>query len=292
MRTLLLFVLLALSSTAKGEAGVSYLAIQGFSSQQCTRALKVFRGLPEVHLSFLWGTFGTDTQCLRRFFAKYGHKRTTLHVHLANSTCLRAPRYCERGDIFAGYSRDGLNRAIENKQRKLIIEYTQRAAALRGAVLASGQSPEVSVTFGLEDDFTRRAFTKLRRHFAQGFAAVQFGLVRNPNAFIYDSDGAYGVELHAWESIFPAGRACIWSNDGRDIKLHANYPGLAGAASVRDFERNARSYINDGCRVYVWWNSQGIESQFVAPSRRKFRLSSRDIREVNNILRRLYGLAN
>lgn len=284
-------------TTALGqEIGVSYLALQGFDSRQCTRALKVFRGLKEAHLSILWNTFGKNTECIQRFLEESKDKPHSIEIHLANGTCLRPPRYCGRGEPFYGFNIDALSKAIIKNPSPFLEEYEARIEAIRDLIATHGSVlTKVSVSFGLEDDLTSQAFEVLRENLSETLRAVQFHLVRNPNATSFSTiNNSYSLELHDWSASIDSRGACIWSNDGRDVRLHDKYPALTGSVSVSEFEGRARSYLGDGCRVLLWWNSQGVSPDgFILPTRRHFRLTRSDILAVKRLLRRLEnGMVN
>lgn len=102
-------------------------------------------------MSVLWGTFGSDTSCIRRFVER-NDKPKTLQIHLLNNTCMR--RRCYDGELFRGDYREF------NKQvRSLVPKLTRRVQRIRAVVETLRRE---NVTFilgtGLEDNYTRDAY--------------------------------------------------------------------------------------------------------------------------------------
>lgn len=267
---LLLLVLCPVSLSAQ-TYGVAYFAMSKFSDAQCAQALKVFRGLPEIAVSTLWGSFGYSTKCLDRLIAAHPNKQITIEIHASNETCKRSPRWCTRYD--------GLKFSKHLKQIAALIRNRE------------AYNVTWIVSTGLEDDYTN-AFYKKRLSQARKLLPDYVGVARNPNAENTYFLGADYVELHSLQRrIYKCSinkRPLIYSNDGLDLDF-GDGRNLNRRATTAYLFSKLRQKRKDYSYVFIWWNSQGFnEHKFIEPRKRNIRIYSSNINKVNKLLRRFY----
>jgi hypothetical protein len=93
------------------NVGVGYYGIQS-EYWPCDESFNALKKVDQIHLSFLYKTFGMNNECLMRFINEPRLK--SLEIHLTNGAGIRKPvrRWYE---LLAPYSVQSLNKALENK---------------------------------------------------------------------------------------------------------------------------------------------------------------------------------
>lgn len=233
----LLLVAVITGSTNLCEAqqvGVSYYAIQSFSSRECSTALRVFDNIETPALSMLWSTFGSDKRCLVKYLDRFTSRPHTLEIHITNNTCLRT-RKCRRGEIVRDMSSRQYNRLLVTRDKDLMRSLRHRVREIV-SFLKRYASPHTTIilTTGLEDDYSLKAYKVVFDILLKERRRLSFLIARNPNRrnpSIGIAPGADLLELHGLSPRFPedfAGR-CIANNDGTDIAfpLSPNRTGIS-----------------------------------------------------------------
>lgn len=302
--------------------GVKYLAVASYDRATCNNALKVFRGTGStpVGLSFLWGTFGDDEKCVRRFLKEYGDtgRGVRVHIHATNETCRRSPRFCEAGrEVSWWLPAREYNHAWESGSVAVKRQLVARLRNVRASIVEMRKRyPGVtfSVSTGLEDNFTDIAARRILRIYNRILWDHAL-IVRNPNRSNAPTLHALGgtslsrvdaYELHAIESRFERtrptrrGAACLWSNDGNDIRFRhsaasgdsiSNGRAVHGAISEVYARVLGRRYRDNSCEVWLWWNTQGLDGtrrDFIPPSSRDYTVSGDDVLSVRQIVLDIY----
>jgi hypothetical protein len=301
--------------------GVSYLAASAFTKGECDKALAVYdnTGSTGVGLAFLWGTFGDSKACVNRFLQRFSGtgREVRLHIYATNETCRRAPRYCETDrEVSHWLPAAQYNRAWEQGEvvvKRELIERLREVARYVDAVQARHPDVSITVSTGLEDNFTAPVARAIVRTY-QRVLGGKVAIVRNQNtnearglAELGGSSRVDAYELHSIESRFQRtrptkrGAACLWGNDGYDIRFTRELPGGGFTSSNRRGLRNAISesyaeilgarYRESDCEVWLWWNTQGIDEsakRWVAPSERSFRVYRSDVIAARKVLMSIY----
>lgn len=271
---------------ASADLGVSYLAQAKFTQSQCTTALKAFDGVSNPALAFLWSTFGNNNTCASRFLSLKANEPHTLLIYATNETCRRAPRYCAAGELMQHKRFWQVNSDIERSTpdgRRYLRALKQRLLQIRDYLKINAidnLNTNAIVSTGLEDNYTTKVYRKIIKVFKNVFANTPFRIARNPvgnRASGFDFSGADFVELHGQETNYNgiAGRQCIYSNDGADIDFGTGRRTLGNSISVSTMLTEIKRHRN--CIGFVWWNTQGIERQFVEPRRRHIRVFVKDV---------------
>lgn len=262
---LLLFILPQIASAELEGVGVAFLAIQRFTPAQCTTALHTFDGIKRPALAFLWGSFGTDLSCVKRFIQQTQGRHGTVLVYAYNDTCDRLARRCTK----------------EDKPK----DFTARVKEIRRFVnYASARGVKVIVTVGLEDDLPKREYSRrvaaMRKH-------LPVPLSRNPFS---GAGGTVGVDyyeshrLQRCESALP----CVLTNDGYDISLGNGYRTTGDPISISALRSSIKRIKGSYSYVLLWWRSaQGNSRGFVEPRKRTPLVRQIDCSTVNKLLREI-----
>ncbi len=274
----MLFLLLLI-----GEAradGVSYLALM-HPDFPCREALKVFRGVEAPALSLLWGTFGRDLSCYRRFISR--HPDATVIIHFSNEACRRWGR-CKAGELFKPFSIAKYNRRLISRPNRLRRRLNLRLAAIKRAIAMEGSGrARIILSAGLEDNLSCKAVKSLVKILREGWG---YEILRNPMADTRRC-GADLLELHGPK---PNPHADVWSNDGINL-----YTSAADRTEYRP-DVDAREMLTSSARkragtaLLLYWfaTSQGLSggTQFIAPRQRSFVVDPGVVHILNKRLRR------
>lgn len=255
----------------------------------------MFNGVKKPAIAFLYSTFGTDNTCLRRFISqtRARGRRGYIHIHPTNETCRRLHRWCAKGEVGRAYRASRWSSLLERGNPKALRELRARFRAVNK--LIQEEIPEdfkVSVSTGLEDDYTQEAF---RRVLATARREIRDGveLVRSPGRYCNFS-GTAGVrslslELHSSGCGNTNRDKTIYSNDGLDLysgngQLPKNH--IDGASLLSQLRKDQR-YFN---RAFIWkghWQGLHHKPGFTEPRNRDFRVSRDDSILVNKMIRNL-----
>jgi len=269
--------------------GVSFYAIQGYSKNECARALKVFNGLRKPALAMLWGTFGVSNQCIQQYLEKFSATPHILEIHITNNTCLRG-RICRRGEILRGIVPRRYNTLLESKDPGLM-------AALKGRINSivitmkriRGENTQLLISTALEDNYSLAAYEVVRSLLVEAQTVTPFLIVRSPmsgreqnvtNADLFEAHGFSPRIDPRWE-----GR-CLVNNDGDEIVFRGRVrPGQKRPSELLSY---LKRYQSQGCWVFLWWSgAQGLLPKLgprISPMRRTFILRPRDISTINEVL--------
>lgn len=257
--------------------GVSYFAMQA-KSFPCEEALSVFRGVEVPATAVLWGTFGSERTCLKKYL-KLGQRRI-LEIHPTNEAG-RRNRRSQIGDLLPGYTVEQLNRALERGSRTVILAFKRRVSRIDSFLKRyADYTTEAILSTGLEDNYTEKAFRRVLGIVKQYGYAVARSKVGHSR-----SDGVDFNEYHGVLTSAPA--PCIFNFDGTDIRTDLGRWGYSNSVSLsraKELLRKARK-----CRVAFLWeaSAQGIEGErFIKPRERSFRTSRKGRRIFNSIIRR------
>ena len=269
--------------------GISFYAMQGFSEIKCERALKSLEGSPHPAIAVLWGTFGSNTTCLEKFFERFKDKPHTLEIHPTNQTCIRS-KDCEETEVFVTGSVNAYTRLLEDSNPILIDKLAARLDEIANFVAAfRNENSRIIISTGLEDDYTALGFDVMANLLKERRSITQFYVVRSPHKKFAAASlfpGADMIEAHGFSPVVSSdvGGQCIVNNDGEDIVF-------AGSSSdkkirpVKKFTLFKEKYLNKGCIVFLWWGRpQGIltkKSERVPPLSRRLILRPDEIEKIS-----------
>jgi len=255
--------------------GVAYLAMQGYSHDECTRALSVFDGVHRHSLAVLDTSFGRDMRCINRWSLLPGASH--LQIHLTNEAGRRNRRLANY-EAFHWLSKARYNLLLERRHKVLLSRVANKAKGVSGRYGEICKRVACSLSLGLESDLSKKA----ARILAQSIRPhIDWALVDNPQnrgSFIgYDSAELF--EQHG-RNINPPKRTkrrCIANLDGTELPLDKWPEWIAQVQRYR-------------CMPLLWWgDAQGVATKFVEPRKRRFKLDKEKVRAVNAILKGAYG---
>ena len=293
------FVLLSLLVAQSAGATTycaDYFALAAFSPKQCELALSTFEGVKHPCIGVLWGTFGLNNFCLERFITRYGDKPHTIRIHATNETCRRPTKVCEKGrEVNPAMRRGNYSRGLL-RNPELAREVGRRVVSIRDWLSLHGtKNTRAILTTGLEDNFSRAAYEKVRDTFTEALigsgillarspmASVSFGIAYGPSDFI-ELHGA-SVNANEWrdDTGYPP---CIQSTDGTLFDPTGQGRILNGNGDVSFLWPALRDIASNYCDfVFIWSNSQASDKRlarfFVRPSKRPYRLDKREVKLIN-----------
>lgn len=101
---------------AINNVGVAYFGIQS-KFWPCKASFKALKNVKNIHLSFLYRTFGTRNQCLYKFIED--ERFQSLEIHLTNGSALRN-KILRPYEALRGETVSSLNRKLESRDRKIL----------------------------------------------------------------------------------------------------------------------------------------------------------------------------
>jgi hypothetical protein len=276
---LLYLVLLITISSEEVFAKPPKKPFVGFSSfaamnkkYPCSNFINISKSYSKPAMSVLLSTFGTNTDCIKRFLSAHADKPHLLQVHLTNETCRRAKGRCTQDEIKPTWGADKYNKELERGNRELKTAIQNRVRFVeRNIIPLTNSKTTLMLTTGLEDNFSDKAYLNVQLWIKQ--AGYRGYLVRNPLAdFCSRTRGAHLCELHSVFSYW-AGVPCVFNIDGNNL-------------SPREQLEQLRKFRF--CHALFFWEpvSQGREfgQPFTPPKSRSFNLPTGTVNEYKKTL--------
>lgn len=248
----------------------------------CDRWLTIYgealRRKPDLlpAMAVLWGTFGDDLTCMKRFAAVFADRPHVIQVHFSNGPCRRNQR-CGEGEFFPEWSEREYNRRLESGDFIALGGVHWRMLEIEAAAkVVENANTRWLVSWELESNLTPHAAAVWEAHYRTlvGLGLLRsFALVANPHRYAWVG-GAEFYETHSTSGRCRAGRGCVANEDGRY------------GQTVRKSMAFLKRY-RDAAVVFLWRDRhQGLKgaSSFTAPKRRSFEVTDRDIVELGKLL--------
>lgn len=252
------------------NAQADYVGTSGFALLNakfpCDDFIEIHKSAKRPFASTLWGTFGTNAACLRRFAEVFKDRPHAIQIHLLNNTCIRN-KACREGEPFPRWSVSQLNRKIEALDPLAIQRIVNRVQRIEKLVSGfRGPNTEIILGLGLEDNYTTKAYKNLLQVVAPNWP---YKLSRNPlGNHNYVGQADY-LERHG-SGAHCGGKAQIVNQDGTYFN-----------------ESASRKWIdkNYNCKYLALWvaESQGrivsngkIKSKVTPPRSRTFRYPNKN----------------
>jgi len=194
------------------------LGAYGIQSQywKCEDMIQSLQPLNEIHVAFLYRTFGLSNDCLWRLIADPRFR--SLQIHLTNGAGVRnrARRWYE---VLSNETVDSLNAKIEKRDRALLQIFKQELAKVNKTIISKMRQDQACfISPILEHNLNPRA-TRILMDFLRPLLPEGCLLVNNPmgsgngdtmGADLYERHGA-GQHSCSW---------CINDLDGMDIDFY------------------------------------------------------------------------
>lgn len=271
-RTLLITMSLFVGLTiGPNDCSAQYVGVSAFAAMSpqfpCDRYLAMVNQSEMPAMAVLWGTFGDDTSCIRKFIESNKHRYHLIEIHFSDETC-RRNRNCFEGSFFGTQSVSEYNRRLEQGDLDLLVAIGHRITDIRNFVDPVGTEFTTFVlSTGLEDNYSCRAYENLSTFLRLFWPYVQ---LRNPGnrAQKCFRNGDY-YEVHGYKSRCRGG-ALFKNEDGTTSSL-----------------ARSRTFVGDLCVASFVWRAkhQGrFGGRFVAPKLRRFEIPDADINGIGGLL--------
>ncbi len=249
----------------------------------CERWLSIYaealRRNPDFRpaMAVLWGTFGEDLTCVKRFADFFANRPHVIEVHFANGPCKRGER-CGEGEFFPWWDEEEYNERLESLDFVALGGIHWRMLEIeRAAREVENANTRWLVSWELESNLTPWAASVWEAH-SRPLVALgllrSFALVANQHRHPW-LGGAEFYETHSKSGRCAEGRGCVANEDG-------HY-----GQTVRDSKAFLKRY-RDAAVVFLWRaRHQGLRSKgsrFIAPKKRRFVVTDRDIVELGKLL--------
>ncbi len=259
-------VLIPSVALSEGFKGVSAFAALS-PNYPCDQFLSTVVVAEKPAIAVLWGTFGDDLTCLKRFTSLFADRDHLVQVHFSNETCRRKGK-CYEGELLGGLGVKAYRESVLNGAALPFI----RARALEIAAnmrAISGPRTTLMLSTGLEDNYSTEQYQTILNELREVWPYI---IVSNPVGG--NPRGEFGADL--LETHSKEGRArhpfCVANEDG---DLEASY-----SRTRRFFKSYASCYA-----VFAWRKShQGFTPSVPRPMSRKFRYSDSDVQRIANVL--------
>lgn len=278
------FVLAILTvALTPGVKAEPYVGLSAFAAMHpdfpCNTYVDTLVNVHKPAMAVLWGTFGSNKNCMRSFLSSKQYEPHLLQIHLTNQTCYEHEkqgdpnRRCARGELRQGINEFTFNHLLETRDQDLKNRIMQRVRNIITFVRENANAnTRVVLSTGLEDRYTDNAYAIITSYIRE---AGWFGLtVRNPKGTSYRYfDHSNFLELH--------NVGVNWANSGH---MKAAKPGncianLDGQSAFHDVDFNTtKAYIgnNSDCYAVFLWNKDlqgGGNTSGLKPRQRTFSLN-------------------
>jgi hypothetical protein len=281
---LLFFSVAPLYPVFSQDVGLAFFAMPS-PKFPCEAALAPFKESDRPALAILWGTFGKDLSCLKRWSEVIGTKPHLLEIHISNEACRRNKR-CLESDFLPHVSVAQLNRKLEARDTEVLSHYTALIQEITSSLSPLfKERGEYLISTGLEDNFSTKAYDSL---LATVKEAWPHKVVRSPvgspsKVKLLSADY---IEGHGPAPTFREGEKCIANLDGDDIVFPHRKAGTSRIIHWEALGEYVRTYSSRCRSTFLWagpW--QGLHSDtFIPPLDRNYMVSDEDMKALRPFL--------
>lgn len=248
------------------------LTLLGLRSEtfDCNDLFEMLDGIDAPAVSFLWDSFGEDSDCLLSFLSDSRPK--SIQVFLVNAVCLR------KGNC-SGPDAPGYDTILE----KGMSAYDEIVPYIR-------DRDELIITPALEDDLKNSDFDYIANKLRDFLPEAKIG--RNKNGLEIRNNACAAVdycELHN-EAVALFDDANLgWSNDGYDLDLGGDIWRLPYQYTREELLTRIAERFRGARHFYLWKASfNGLLGDTISaepPYQRTITISEHDREQINEILR-------
>lgn len=261
------------------NVGVGYYGIQS-QYWPCEKSYNALKDVKNIHISFLYRSFGMNNECLYKFIDDQRTK--TVEVHLTNGCSVRN-RQNRPYEVLSGETIWSLNKKLENKDPKIYRKFKREMDRYNKDIISRMRQDQVCLISPiLESNLSGKAADRLFKYMRK-IAPPQCLLVSNDmGAFGGYPNGSDLSEGHGQNSLVCS--TCVNNLDGHDIDLNyrrSKYPSDShiNESQVMGYIRErANSFVN-----FLWiseFNGRDEISSNSDPRQRKEYPSRRLFKEV------------
>lgn len=275
-------------SLSSGLSNVGYAPFNITAPKfNCTGFIDSVKPLKELHISFLYNSFGNDFRCLNKLLTDKRLK--TLQVHLINEPGHRNRRLGSYEFLYdVGTVNDWNNKLIKRdvKLKQKLVDYVK---VLQDKVVSNVQ-PHTSLLInpGLESNVSAPAGKVLIAWTRPLFPSAR--IVWNPHRASLTTRKYVRADLIEGHGIRPPLQApCVYNMDGTDVK-YPNRPALNEDApwgtpirSGAELFKQMEKYANR-CEIALVWTQEGngldYRKKWADPRKRNHRISTEMYKQI------------
>lgn len=278
MRLVFFKLVLLLSLISSAPAQAQYVGLSAFAANNpnfpCDRYLQISEASKYPAMAILWGTFGEDYTCLKRFTEKFKDRYHLVQIHFSNETC-RPPRAnnCGTNDLYPWVDVPNWNRLLEEHEAFTYQAVADRLANIRFVAEAVGNyHTTFLLSTGLEDNYTWPAYVELYQ-----FIRARWPYLMVRNAVGGNDNGKY--YLDSFRERHRGGAVC-----GASVHV-VNEDGTADQTtgdSIRFVRKNGGRCL----ATFVWRpRHQGRSGnfRFLPPEERNFEITDSDLKNLPRV---------
>ena len=270
----------------ESTVGMAFYSIQN-KTFPCERALKVYDNVKKPALMFLWGTFGDDLNCVRKFI-ELPQKKKEIYIHISNECC-RRNRTCKNGELLKEHSVAGLNNLIKLRNEKVKKAYQNRLNKII-KFIENYKNEDITwyVSTGLEDNYSFNAKKIVFNWLKNGKNKSE--LKDKIKIYVNPLDGTCinnKCEIHNKD----LGRDNHWAYvpDGYCVKPFDTCK--TNIFTIDELTAKLLAQKKNGNRFFLWWSEQQGRygeppSQAKPPRKRTIKITDRQIKYANEILKK------
>jgi len=250
------------------------LTLLGLRSKtfDCGELFEMLDGIEAPAVSFLWDSFGEDSDCLLSFLSDSRPK--SIQVFLVNAVCLR------KGNC-SGADAPGYDTILE----KAMSAYDEIIPYIR-------DRDELIITPALEDDLKNSDFEYIANKLRDFLPEAKIG--RNKNGLEISADNCAAAdycELHNEAVAIFDDENLGWSNDGYDLNLGGDIWRLPYKYTREELLTRIAERFRGTRHLYLWKASfnglLGDSSGTIPPHERTIKISEHDREQVRNLLQEI-----
>ena len=280
------------ASTQKHEfsAGLSNVGYAAFNLTSpkfnCDGFINSLEPLSEIHIAFLYNTFGNDFSCLNRLLLDPRLK--TLEVNLINEPGHRNNRLGSYEFLYDVGSVSTYNKKLVSRNVRLKNKLTEYVRPLQDVLVNVQSHTSLLINPGLESNVSANAGRVLISWTRELFPEAR--IVWNPHRAALTTRKFVGADLIEGHGQHPSIKApCIYNMDGTDVK-YDNRPALGEDTGTKNYYHSGtplfqqlEKYANR-CEVAFVWTQEGnglsYKQGFKEPRKRNHAISGRMYRQI------------
>lgn len=250
-----------LEEVLDGLTNIGYAPFNLTASKfNCSGFIESLRPLKEIHLAFLYNTFGNNFSCLERLLADTRLK--TLEINLINEPGHRNNRLGSYEFLYGVGSVSSYDKKLVNRDVKLKTKYIEYVKPLQAVLEKHLQShTSLLINPGLESNVSAKAGRVLIQWTRPLFPNAR--IVWNPYRASLTSRTFVNADLIEGHGLYPAIKApCVYNMDGTDVK-YKNRPALGEGSGTKNYYHSGPPLFQqmekygNRCEIALVWTQEG-----------------------------------
>jgi hypothetical protein len=253
----------------------------------CNGFIESLRPLKEIHIAFLYNSFGNDFSCLTRLLADSRLK--TLEINLINEPGHRNNRLQPYEFLYGVGSVSTYDKKLVSRDAKLKQKYINYVKPIQD-VLTQNLQPHTSLLInpGLESNVSAKAGRVITQWTRPLFPDAR--IVWNPHRASLTTRKFVGADLIEGHGLYPPIKApCVYNMDGTDVK-YRNRPALNEGSGIKNYYHSGpplfqqmEKYANR-CEISLIWTQEGnglsYKKAWAEPRKRNHNISTEMYKQI------------